>query len=111
MRSLSFVLSSAVLSLLLACQSDPQSPPQWSELQGVPAGFEDGVDNDRTDDEIRKAVVEKDPVFKASPASAISSENIAQWNTAQGWGDHAAAGYLKAESDPLFNLSPAASIT
>lgn len=37
---------------------------------------------------------ESDPLFSASAASTISSGNIANWNTAFGWGNHASAGYL-----------------
>ncbi len=36
---------------------------------------------------------ESDPIFSASPASGISLLNIANWNTAFSWGDHASAGY------------------
>ena len=44
---------------------------------------------------------ETDPVFVASPAGGITGTNIANWNTAYGWGDHGAAGYLTAETDTL----------
>ena len=44
---------------------------------------------------------ETDPVFAASPAGGITGTNIANWNTAYGWGDHGAAGYLTAETDTL----------
>ena len=37
---------------------------------------------------------ETDPIFTASAASGITSGNITNWNTAYGWGDHSAAGYL-----------------
>ncbi|CAB4121300.1 hypothetical protein UFOVP13_1, partial [uncultured Caudovirales phage] len=37
---------------------------------------------------------ETDPVFVASPAHSITNTNIANWNTAYGWGNHASAGYL-----------------
>lgn len=37
---------------------------------------------------------ETDPVFTASPAAGITGTNITNWNTAYGWGDHGAAGYL-----------------
>ena len=36
---------------------------------------------------------ETDPVFGASPAAGILSSNIANWDSAYGWGDHGAAGY------------------
>jgi len=38
--------------------------------------------------------VEADPIFAASPAYGIASSSISNWNTAFGWGDHSAAGYL-----------------
>ncbi len=39
--------------------------------------------------------------------------NIANWNTAYGWGNHASAGYLTSytETDPLFEASPANGIS
>ena len=37
---------------------------------------------------------ETDPIFTASPANGILQQNITNWNTAYGWGDHAVAGYL-----------------
>lgn len=40
-----------------------------------------------------EAVTETDPVFSASPAAGISSDNISDWNTAHSWGDHGSAGY------------------
>jgi hypothetical protein len=38
--------------------------------------------------------VETDPVFTASAANGIESQDITNWDTAYGWGDHAQAGYL-----------------
>lgn len=37
---------------------------------------------------------ESDPIFSASPAFAVTTTNVSNWNTAFGWGNHAAAGYL-----------------
>lgn len=37
---------------------------------------------------------ETDPVFLASPAYGIAAGDITNWDTAFGWGNHAAAGYL-----------------
>ena len=37
---------------------------------------------------------ETDPIFSASAASGITSTLINNWNTAHGWGNHAAQGYL-----------------
>ena len=42
---------------------------------------------------------ETDPVFTASPAGGITGTNIANWNTAYGWGNHAGAGYLTAYTE------------
>ena len=41
---------------------------------------------------------EIDPIFQASPAFGISNENIVEWDTAVGWGDHSVEGYLTEES-------------
>ena len=48
---------------------------------------------------------ETDPVFSASPAGGITGTNIANWNTAYNWGNHASAGYLTAESDTLASVT------
>ena len=37
---------------------------------------------------------ETDPIFTASPANNILSQNITNWNDAYSWGDHSSAGYL-----------------
>jgi len=37
---------------------------------------------------------ETDPLFGSSSASGITGTNIANWNTAYGWGNHTSAGYL-----------------
>ena len=42
---------------------------------------------------------ETDPVFEASAASEISTQNINNWSTAYNWGNHANAGYLTTLSD------------
>lgn len=41
----------------------------------------------------------------------ISNEDIARWNEAYQWGDHASMGYIVTEVDPYFTASPAHSIT
>ena len=38
--------------------------------------------------------IETDPVFVASAAYGITSQNKTDWSSAYGWGDHASAGYL-----------------
>ncbi len=42
---------------------------------------------------------ETDPVFGIHVSSGILSTDITNWNTAFGWGDHSAEGYLKTEVD------------
>ena len=44
---------------------------------------------------------ETDPTFTGSPASLITAQQTADWTAAFGWGDHAGAGYLTAEVDPV----------
>jgi hypothetical protein len=39
---------------------------------------------------------ETDPIFSASDAAAVTSAQIANWDTAYSWGDHGAAGYTTA---------------
>jgi len=41
----------------------------------------------------------------------ISNDQITNWDEAYSWGDHALAGYLTQELDPIFTSSPAATIT
>jgi hypothetical protein len=43
--------------------------------------------------------------------SDVTSQLIANWNTAYGWGDHASAGYLTSETDPVFTAHPANNVT
>lgn len=47
-----------------------------------------------------ESYTETDPVYSASTAAGITSGDIAEWDTAYGWGDHASAGYLTGETDP-----------
>jgi len=59
---------------------------------------------------------ETDPVFLASPASAISTTNTTNWDTAYGWGDHATSGYLTSTSSVKqlmqdFVVAPGESVT
>ncbi len=57
-----------------------------------------------------KAADETDPIFESSPAFGIESTDIANWDEAHSWGDHAEEGYIDEESDPIFAASPAAGI-
>ena len=43
--------------------------------------------------------VETDPVYSASAAANVTSTKITEWDTAYGWGNHAAAGYLTSLGD------------
>ena len=36
---------------------------------------------------------ETDPIFSASAASSITTQNLTDWNAAYNWGDHSTAGY------------------
>ncbi|HRY32399.1 MAG TPA: tail fiber domain-containing protein [Bacteroidales bacterium] len=49
-----------------------------------------------TADSLAGGVIETDPLWLASPSSGISGTDLANWNTAFGWGNHAAAGYAPA---------------
>jgi hypothetical protein len=50
--------------------------------------------------------------FATSVDLSTAVANSGNWNTAYGWGDHAAAGYLTSytETDPVFSVSPASDI-
>ncbi len=73
---------------------------------GQVAVYDDGVDLWGCGD----FPAEADPTFAASDAAGISAAQIGNWDTAHGWGDHGAAGYLTSESDPAFTTSAAAGI-
>jgi hypothetical protein len=60
---------------------------EWDDINNVPAGFADGIDNVGID-------TETDPVFGSSDASDITSSDIGNWNESHSWGDHSEAGYL-----------------
>jgi hypothetical protein len=50
---------------------------------------------------------ETDPVFTASAASSITTQNLTNWNTAYNWGDHGAQGYLVATATDKTNWNTA----
>lgn len=43
---------------------------------------------------VNTTFTETDPVFAASDAAGIAAQDITNWNTAHGWGDHGQEGYL-----------------
>lgn len=55
---------------------------------------------------------ESDPLYSASPASGITTNDMNHWNDAYSWGDHNAAGYLTSysETDPFYSGSVASTI-
>ena len=52
------------------------------------------LDHLGVEEDIEMDLVESDPIFSASPAASITTTNIAQWNAAFNWGDHADVGYV-----------------
>ena len=53
----------------------------------------------------------KKALFSAFKSNITSDLNISNWDTAFGWGNHAGAGYLTTETDPVFTAHPANGIT
>ncbi|MBI5542214.1 MAG: hypothetical protein HY951_19310 [Bacteroidia bacterium] len=53
----------------------------------------------KTAESITGAITETDPVFVTSPANGIANNDITNWNTVYGWGNHSTAGYLVSEVD------------
>lgn len=74
------------------------SPTDWADITNKPIVFPSDIANvsGLSTALASKLETETDPVFTASAASGITSTNIANWNTAYGWGDHEAAGYALA---------------
>lgn len=63
---------------------------KYSDLEGAPVN----VSSFNNDAGYISTYTEKDPLFTASPAGAITSAEVSNWNTAVNWGNHATAGYL-----------------
>ena len=53
----------------------------------------------------------KKALFSAFKSNITSGLNTSNWDTAFGWGNHASAGYLTTETDPVFTAHPANGIT
>ena len=79
-----------------------------SQLLSVPYAL-----HSKSAETLTGGITETDPIWTASPSFGITNTKISNWNTAFGWGNHAAAGYLTSftETDPLFVASPANGIT
>ncbi|HEX7411109.1 MAG TPA: hypothetical protein VF298_03115, partial [Bacteroidales bacterium] len=73
-----------------------------SQLLSVPYAL-----HSKTAESITGGFTEIDPVFIASPAIGLLSNNITNWNIAFGWGNHATAGYLTSftETDPSWTAA------
>ena len=48
------------------------------------------------------AFSESDPVFSSSDVAGVTASDISNWNDSYNWGNHADAGYLTAETDPVW---------
>ena len=53
----------------------------------------------------------KKALFSTFKSNITSGLNISNWDTAYGWGNHASAGYITTETDPVFTAHPASDIT
>jgi hypothetical protein len=67
-----------------------------SQLLSMPYAF-----HARTAETILEPIVESDPLFEASPSAGIEASDIANWDEAHLWGDHAEEGYLTEETQDL----------
>ncbi|MBN2887961.1 MAG: hypothetical protein JXO49_01290, partial [Deltaproteobacteria bacterium] len=65
-----------------------------SQLMSVPYAF-----HAQTAQSLSGGIQENDPVFAVSPASQLQTSDLANWDQAYNWGNHAAAGYLTGEQD------------
>lgn len=100
MRALLVLFASLVL--LSACSKATETDPVFA---GSASSEVTSADIERWNEAAATVadagpLVEQDPTFGASPAASIASSDVTRWNDAYAWGDHASAGYLKAEVDP-----------
>ena len=81
-----------------------ESDPQWS---GASNAYYTAAQADAVFATGMPLYVESDPAFAASIAAGITSAETSRWETAYGWGDHGAAGYLTSytETDPLWSAA------
>lgn len=101
-----FVRANQGTSLEYADDAEIASPATGQLLRYTGTRWENWTPNFLT------SYTETDPIFTASAAYGIASGDITNWNTAFGWGNHAAAGYLTSftETDPIFSASAASGI-
>ena len=90
-----YLTSAAIGSSVQAYDADLSS---IAGLAGTSGFLKKTAANTWTLDTNAYLTTESDPVFTASAASGITSTNISNWNTAYGWGNHAAAGYALSSS-------------
>lgn len=93
--SAGYLTSAAIGSSVQAYDADLSS---IAGLAGTSGFLKKTAANTWTLDTNAYLTTESDPVFTASAASGITSTNISNWNTAYGWGNHAAAGYALSSS-------------
>jgi len=75
-------------------------PDTWTDLTDTPSTITGSkFVKSNTGGTALEFVDEADPVFLASVAGTITATNVANWNEAYGWGNHALAGYLTATED------------
>ena len=84
------------------------TPVDWTELVGAPLtlgtmpcneGEFLAYDSANTTWICAAPGAEADPLFSTSDVAGVTTADIANWDSAFGWGDHTALGYLTAEVD------------
>jgi hypothetical protein len=92
----------ASLVLLSACSKATETDPVFADSASAEVTSADIERWNEAATTVADAgpLVEQDPTFAASPAASIASADVSRWDDAYAWGDHASAGYLKAEVDP-----------
>jgi len=72
------------------------TPAAHAHSIGSVVGLTEALDNKQPVGSYLTA--ETEPAFTASPAAGITGQQVSNWNTAHGWGNHAGAGYLLSSS-------------
>jgi len=96
------------------CNFDNQSVTEFNDVFSAGSGniitiyertklnnIENGADKTDTENVSAAGAVmtENDPIYKLSPSSNITNENIQGWNDSFSWGNHAEEGYIKQGSE------------